>query len=141
MFGTKYEFQLFKSQLFGFQLFGFQLLSYILLKSTSLFKNLQQTNYPSLSPDNKHLAFIATESGIDSLWIRAIDSKTNSLLLQAKQNDKLTEPTWSPDSKQLLVSVLNKDSSKIMQFDVELGNALKFKTTNNVKMGKWANGH
>ncbi|NQZ24125.1 MAG: PD40 domain-containing protein [Colwellia sp.] len=108
------------------------------LKSTSLFKNLQQTNYPSLSPDNKHLAFIATESGIDSLWIRAIDSQTNSLLLQAKQNDKLTEPTWSPDGKQLLVSVLNKDSSQIMQFDLELGNAFKFETTNNVKMGKWS---
>ncbi len=108
------------------------------LESEPLFRNLEQTNYPSLSPDNKHLAFIATESGIDSLWIRAMDSNTNSLLYQAKQNDKLNEPTWSPDSNQLLVSVLNKDSSKMIQFDVELGNSLIFETTNNVKMGKWS---
>ncbi len=108
------------------------------LESKPLFKHLEQTNYPSISPDNRHLAFIATESGVDSLWIRAMDSNTNSLLLQAEQNDKLSEPTWSPDSKQLLVSVLNKDISKMIQFDLELGNSLLFETTNNVKMGKWS---
>jgi len=108
------------------------------ISAQPLFKNLEQTNYPSLSPNNKYLAFISTESGIDSLWIRALDSKTNSLLLQAQRNDKLTVPTWSPDNKQLVVSVLNKDSSKIMQFDLELGNVSTFKTTNNVKMAKWS---
>jgi DNA-binding winged helix-turn-helix (wHTH) protein/Tol biopolymer transport system component len=108
------------------------------LKSKPLFKNLEQTNYPSLSPDNKYLAFIATESGIDSLRIRAMDSNINTLLFQAKQNEKLTEPTWSPDSNQLLVNVLNKDNSKMIQFDIELGNSVIFDTSNNVKMGKWS---
>jgi len=108
------------------------------INSQPLFQNLSQTNYPSLSPDNKHLAFIATESGVDSLWVRTIESNANLLLLQAEQNDKLSEPTWSPDGKQLLVSALNKAQSRMIEFDMELGNSRLFAANNNVKMGKWS---
>jgi dipeptidyl aminopeptidase/acylaminoacyl peptidase len=108
------------------------------LDSQPLFQNLSQTNYPSLSPDNKHLAFIATESGVDSLWVRTMESNSNLLLLQSKENDKLSNPTWSPDGKQLLLSVLNKTQSQMVQFDMELGNSLIFESKNNVKMGKWS---
>ena len=84
------------------------------------------------------LAFISTESGIDSLWIRSLSDQTHVLVLQSKIKEKLSEPTWSPDGKQLLVSALSKDSSRMIQFNVELGNASQFPSENNVKMGKWS---
>ena len=106
--------------------------------SAPLFKHLPQTNYPSLSADNKTLAFISTASGIDSLWIRALENNSNTLLFQSTKKEKLSAPRWSPDGKQLLISVLSKASSKMIQFDVELGNAELFPAQNNVKMGKWS---
>lgn len=108
------------------------------LNSAPFIPNLPQTDYPTLSPDNKYLAYISTESGVDSLWIMNIDSHANLLLFQAKHNDKLREPNWSPDGKQLMVSLLNKNQSRIIQLDMELGNAIMFDSTNNVKMGKWS---
>ena len=108
------------------------------LISAPFLKNMPQTNYPTLAPDNKSLAFISTESGVDSLWIRTIDTRANLLLFQVKDNDKLSEPTWSSDGKQLLVSILNKGRSRMVQFDMELGNSILFDSTNNVKMGKWS---
>ena len=103
-----------------------------------LFKNLSQTSYPSLSPDNKKLAFVSTTSEIDSLWSRSLSDNYNRLLFQAKEKEKLSEPTWSPDGKQLLITVLSQDASRMIQFDLELGNAKRFVSDNNVKMGKWS---
>jgi Tol biopolymer transport system component len=67
-----------------------------------------------------------------------MESNSNLLLLQSEENDKLSAPAWSPDGKQLLVSVLNKAQSKMIQFDMELGNSRQFASKNNVKMGKWS---
>ena len=106
--------------------------------SEQLLQNLPQSNYPSLSPDNTMLAFISTASGIDSLWIRTLSDNSDVLVLQGKSKEKLSEPTWSPDSKQLLISALSKGSSRVIQFDVELGNSSQFPSQNNVKMAKWS---
>jgi len=106
--------------------------------SEPLLKNLPKSNYPSLSPNNNMLAFVSTASGIDSLWIRALGDDFDVLVLQSKMKERLSEPTWSPDGKQLLISALSKDSSRIIQFDVELGNFSQFPSKNNVKMGKWS---
>jgi DNA-binding winged helix-turn-helix (wHTH) protein/Tol biopolymer transport system component len=103
-----------------------------------ILKHLPQTNFPSLSPENDKLAFISTESGIDSLWISSLSDQAHVLVLQSKPKERLSEPTWSPDGKQLLVSALSKDSSRMIQFNVELGNASLFPSENNVKMGKWS---
>ncbi|WDD99590.1 winged helix-turn-helix domain-containing protein [Thalassomonas actiniarum] len=103
-----------------------------------LFKNLPQTSYPRLSADNKMLAFVSTTSDIDSLWLRSLGDNYNRLVFQAKAKEKLVAPAWSPDGKQLLISVLGQDSSRIIQFDLELGNADSFAGENNVKMGQWS---
>ncbi|SFD04464.1 winged helix-turn-helix domain-containing protein [Pseudoalteromonas denitrificans] len=108
------------------------------IKSEPVFKNLPQTHYPSLSSNNKMLAFVSTASGIDSLWLRMLNNNANVLLFQSNIKEKLSEPTWSFDGKKLLVSVLGPNSSRIMQFDVELGNAKQLESKNNVKMGKWS---
>ncbi|WP_281559747.1 winged helix-turn-helix domain-containing protein [Thalassomonas sp. RHCl1] len=103
-----------------------------------LFKNLPHTSYPRLSADNKMLAFVSTTSDIDSLWLRSLDDNYNRLVFQAKAKEKLVAPAWSPDGKQLLISVLGQDTSRIIQFDLELGNADGFAGENNVKMGQWS---
>ena len=108
------------------------------LISAPFIQNLPQTNYPTLSTDNKYLTYISTESGVDSLWVKTIDTHANLLLFQAKHNDKLREPHWSHDGTKLLVSLLNKKQSRIIQLDMELGNSIMFDSTNNVKMGKWS---
>ena len=103
-----------------------------------LLKNLPQTSYPSLSADNSMLAFVSTSSDIDSLWIRSLDDNYNRLLFQAKEKEKLLEPAWSQDGKQVLISVLSRDSSRMIRFDIELGNSDNFVSENNVKMGQWS---
>jgi len=107
-------------------------------KTEPLLSDLEQTDYPSLSPDNNKLAFISTSMGIDSLWLRLLDKNSNTLLLQSKPGEKLTEPTWSPDGKQLLINVSSANEHRISQFDIELGNVRQFQGNKNVKMGKWS---
>ncbi|WDE12393.1 winged helix-turn-helix domain-containing protein [Thalassomonas haliotis] len=103
-----------------------------------LFKNLPQTAYPSLSADNKMLAFVSTNSDIDSLWLRSLDDNYNRLVFQGKEKQKLVDPAWSPDGKQLLISVLSREGSRMVTFDMELGDADYFAGDNNVKMGQWS---
>ncbi|WDE04878.1 PD40 domain-containing protein [Thalassomonas viridans] len=103
-----------------------------------LFKNLPQSYYPSLSADNSKLAFVSTASDIDSLWLRSLDDNVNHLVFQAGAKEKLLEPAWSPDGRQLLISVLSQDASRMIVFDLELGNAVDFASENNVKMGQWS---
>jgi len=108
------------------------------VKSERLLKNLPQSNFPSLSPKNKMLAFVSTSSGTDSLWIRNLNDNSDVLVFRGNTNEKLSEPTWSPDGKQLLINVLSKNSSKMAVLDLKLGVSSLFPSENNVKMGKWS---
>ena len=106
--------------------------------SQPMLKELPQTNYPSLSKNNKQLAFISTTSGIDSLWLRDLSEKNSALIFQGNNKEKLSEPRWSPDGNKVLVSALSKGASRIIQFDLELGSSSQIQSENNVKMGKWS---
>lgn len=59
-------------------------------------------------------------------------------MFQCSGNEQVIEPTWAPNGKELLVTVLNKGKSRIMQFDLELNDLKEFPSKNNVKMGKWS---
>jgi len=108
------------------------------LTTKRLVENLPQTNYPSLSPNNKHLAFVSTESGMDSLWFRELEYNFNVLLFQGDSKEKLLEPSWSPDGNKVLATVMQGNTSKLMQFDVELAEVKQIQSKNNTKMGKWS---
>jgi eukaryotic-like serine/threonine-protein kinase len=51
-----------------------------------------------LSPDGRHLAFIAPEGGVNRLWIHELDSLESRVL---PATDGATYPFWSPDSAQV----------------------------------------
>jgi eukaryotic-like serine/threonine-protein kinase len=48
----------------------------------------------ALSPDGRHVAFIATTGGVDRLWVQALDSLTPQPLADGAES-----PFWSPDSR------------------------------------------
>jgi serine/threonine protein kinase/Tol biopolymer transport system component len=53
---------------------------------------------PALSPDGKTLAFVAEESGQQTLWLRPLDSLTAREL---PGTEAARSPFWSPDSRSL----------------------------------------
>jgi len=52
----------------------------------------------ALSPDGRHLAFVATVDGKDSLWVRDLDSMTARLI---PGTDGAHDPFWAPDSRSI----------------------------------------
>ncbi|MFN0084423.1 MAG: protein kinase domain-containing protein [Blastocatellia bacterium] len=62
-------------------------------------------DHPAISPDGRHLAFVAAIDGKSMLWVRAIDS------IEAKAlpgTDDAKFPFWSPDSRQIGFFTQNK---------------------------------
>ena len=53
---------------------------------------------PALSPDGKQIAFVADQSGQQTLWVRSLDSLTAREL---PGTDGARSPFWSPDSRAL----------------------------------------
>jgi Tol biopolymer transport system component/predicted Ser/Thr protein kinase len=54
------------------------------------------SSVPALSPDGRHLAFVANEDGRNSLWVRDLDSMAARAL---PGTDGALDPFWSPDSR------------------------------------------
>ena len=106
--------------------------------SESKFENFPQTHSPSLSPSDKTLAFISTNSSADSLWLNTLETNQNTLLYQGEKNEKLSDPRWNPSNEELLITVLNNGKSRIVKINLELGNAVNFIDKDNVKMAKWS---
>jgi Tol biopolymer transport system component len=50
----------------------------------------------AVSPDGRHVAFVATVNGKDSLWVRDLDSLISR---QLAGTESASNPFWSPDSR------------------------------------------
>jgi serine/threonine-protein kinase len=51
---------------------------------------------PTVSPDGRHIAFVGTTGGRNSLWVRSLDATSSREL---PGTDDARYPFWSPDSK------------------------------------------
>jgi Tol biopolymer transport system component len=72
---------------------------------------------PAVSPDGRHLAFVATLDGKDELWVRDLDSLAARPL---RGTDGATFPFWKPDSRVIAFFA----SGKLKKIDVGGGPAL-----------------
>ena len=54
------------------------------------------TDYPTVSPDGRRLAFVATVEGKTLLWVRPLDSLAAQSLAGTED---AASPFWSPDSR------------------------------------------
>jgi serine/threonine protein kinase/Tol biopolymer transport system component len=71
-------------------------------------------DYPTISPDGRRLAFVATVEGKTLLWIRPLDSLAAQSLAGTED---ATSPFWSPDSRFLAFF----SSGKLKKVDVSGG--------------------
>jgi eukaryotic-like serine/threonine-protein kinase len=90
------------------------------------------TSAPALSPDGRHLAFVATTEGKDQLWVRDLDSLAARALTGT---EGAYDPFWSPDSRSLAFFA----DRKLKKIEVAGGPALTLCDTSNiVRGGSWS---
>jgi Tol biopolymer transport system component/DNA-binding winged helix-turn-helix (wHTH) protein len=82
----------------------------------------KQESYPSVSPDGKWLAFISNRTGKRSLLLTEFDETNQRVLTQAGQPVAAT-PVWSPDSKQIAISLAGDDGANTQLVDIQTGRA------------------
>jgi eukaryotic-like serine/threonine-protein kinase len=78
---------------------------------------LNNASLPAVSPDGRHLAFVAATDGKDQLWVRDLDSLAARALTGA---DGAVDPFWSPDSR----SIAFFADGKLKKIEVASGPAL-----------------
>jgi eukaryotic-like serine/threonine-protein kinase len=71
-------------------------------------------DYPTISPDGRRLAFVATVDGKTLLWVRPLDSLTAQSLAGT---ENAVSPFWSPDSRFLAFF----SSGKLKKVDISGG--------------------
>ena len=101
-------------------------------KTTIEVVNLLTSSVPALSPDGRHLAFVANEGGRDSLWVRDLDSMAARIL---PGTEGALDPFWSPDSRFIAFF----SPGKLKKIDIGGGPALTLcDTSYNPRGGTWS---
>jgi len=74
----------------------------------------------ALSPDGRHIAYIAREEGTSRLWVRSLDSTTAR---QLPGTEGAGAPFWSPDSRAIGFIAFNAASNALKRVDLDGGTA------------------
>ena len=72
-------------------------------KATRITEGQGYDAQPKVSPDGKWIAFISDRDGADNLWVAKIDG-TQPRKLSSETQIPILSPSWTPDSKYILVS-------------------------------------
>ncbi|MBL8298598.1 MAG: PD40 domain-containing protein [Rhodanobacteraceae bacterium] len=81
--------------------------------------------FPALSPDGRRVAYIAVqrqEQGLSArLMLREIDSERSATLLTSgERGEYVRAPTWSPDSREVAVMLVNGANCRIVAIHAEI---------------------
>ena len=86
---------------------------------------------PQVSPDGRHIAYVARGDGQAQLWVRDVDSLASRLLVR----ESVRYPFWSPDSR----SIAFASGGKLEKIDVNGGPALTLCSgVANMNGGTWS---
>jgi serine/threonine protein kinase/Tol biopolymer transport system component len=88
-------------------------------------------DYPTISPDGRRLAFVATVDGKTLLWVRSLDSLTAQSLAGTED---AASPFWSPDSRFLAFF----SAGRLKKVDVTGGPPQTLCTVDGVRGGTWS---
>jgi eukaryotic-like serine/threonine-protein kinase len=88
-------------------------------------------DYPTISPDGRRLAFVATVDGKTLLWVRSLDSLTAQSLAGTED---AASPFWSPDSRLLAFF----SEGRLKRVDVTGGLPQTLCTVDGVRGGTWS---
>jgi eukaryotic-like serine/threonine-protein kinase len=88
-------------------------------------------DYPTISPDGRRLAFVATVDGKTLLWVRSLDSLTAQSLAGTED---AASPFWSPDSRFLAFF----SAGSLKKVDVTGGPPQTLCTVDGVRGGTWS---
>ena len=88
-------------------------------------------DYPTISPDGRRLAFVATVDGKTLLWVRSLDSLTAQSLAGTED---AASPFWSPDSRFLAFF----SEGRLKRVDVTGGPPQTLCTVDGVRGGTWS---
>jgi eukaryotic-like serine/threonine-protein kinase len=88
-------------------------------------------DYPTISPDGRRLAFVATVDGKTLLWVRSLDSLTAQSLAGTED---AASPFWSPDSRFLAFF----SEGRLKRMDVTGGPPQTLCTVDGVRGGTWS---
>ncbi|MET0753300.1 MAG: hypothetical protein ABWZ66_07995, partial [Pyrinomonadaceae bacterium] len=106
---------------------------------TSAAKNLTNTSgaaerYPSISPDNKSIAYFSDESGEYALHVRSLENDSVKKITIEPKPSFYWETTWSPDSKKIAFS---DRQLNLWMADVEKGTTTKIDTSTYSAQSGW----
>ncbi|MDQ6787352.1 MAG: PDZ domain-containing protein [Acidobacteriota bacterium] len=104
------------------------------------YKNLTNTSgaaerYPTISPDNKSVAYFSDESGEYALHIRSLENDSVKKITIEKQPSFYWNLTWSPDSKKL---AFNDRRLNLWLADADNGTTTKIDASDYSAQDNWS---
>lgn len=86
---------------------------------TSGLENFNSFRSPHISPDEKYLAFLASNNGLDQIFVYEIESKNLTNLSYDTYQGQISSFDWSIDSSKLYFSAPTDDKSTIKLINLE----------------------
>jgi hypothetical protein len=76
---------------------------------------------PAVSPDGQRLAWLSSRDGTTNLVVAALDGAEPRALSAFDDGTWLQHPSWSPDGREIVVSMLRTDRPDLWRVDVATG--------------------
>jgi DNA-binding winged helix-turn-helix (wHTH) protein/Tol biopolymer transport system component len=106
-------------------------------RESPIIDSTYENSEPRLSPNDQYLAYISTRSGVDSIWVENLNTQKSEQLFKMK-NAKIADIVWSPDGKQIVFTLIEKNRSRIIFIGIENKQTKEFARSADTANGKWS---